>query len=150
MLSGSLAAVAGAVFFLSERTRAAAAAAAILPSAVAAISSLRIGARIKSGSETSHFQVSSRRKMGKKRKLCRLSGSGKIWNFSRIRIRFLKDFYPDSDRTKFVFSTRCLTPRICCDSSVECGFTWNSVSDPWHFLLLIFLLISYVPGTLGR
>jgi hypothetical protein len=57
MLSGSLAAVAGAVFFLSERTRAAAAAAAILPSAVAAISSLRIGARIKSGSETSHFQV---------------------------------------------------------------------------------------------
>ncbi len=49
--------MAGAVFFLSERTRAAAAAAAILPSAMAAISSLRIGARIKSGSETSHFQV---------------------------------------------------------------------------------------------
>ncbi len=49
--------MAGAVFFLSERTRAAAAAAAILPSAVAAISSLRIGARIKSGSETTHFQV---------------------------------------------------------------------------------------------
>jgi hypothetical protein len=66
MLSGSLAAVAGAVFFLSERTRVAAAAAAILPSAMAAISSLRIGARIKSGSETSHFQVRVvRRKMGK-------------------------------------------------------------------------------------
>ena len=57
MLSGSLAAVAGAVFFLSERTRAAAAAAAILPSAVAALASLRIGSRMKASSETAQFQV---------------------------------------------------------------------------------------------
>jgi hypothetical protein len=95
MLSGSLAAVAGAVFFLSERTRAAAAAAAILPSAVAAISSLRIGARIKSGSETSHFQVRGV-----------VEGIWGFGTFCMIRIRFLKDFYPDPVRTKFVFSSR--------------------------------------------
>jgi prolipoprotein diacylglyceryltransferase len=58
LLSGSLAAVAGAVFFLSERTRSAAAAtAAILPSAVAALASCRIGNRMKTNAETAQFQV---------------------------------------------------------------------------------------------
>ena len=56
MFSGSLAAVAGAVFFLSERTRAAAAAAAIFPSAVAAMSSIRIGAKVQSNSEAEQFK----------------------------------------------------------------------------------------------
>jgi hypothetical protein len=58
LLSGSLAAVAGAVFFLSERTRAAAATAAILPSAMAALASFRIGNRMKTSAESAQFQVS--------------------------------------------------------------------------------------------
>ncbi len=93
--------MAGAVFFLSERTRAAAAAAAILPSAVAAISSLRIGARIKSGSETSHFQVRGVEGRWVKRENYVAAGPDPVRfvNFSRISIMFLKD------------------------SSVECGFT---------------------------
>ncbi|XP_023322769.1 uncharacterized protein LOC111697112 [Eurytemora carolleeae] len=57
LFSGSLAAVAGAVFFLSEKTRAAAAAAAILPSAIAAMSSIRLGAKVKSNNEMEHFKV---------------------------------------------------------------------------------------------
>jgi hypothetical protein len=56
LFSGSLAAVAGAVFFLSERTRLAATAAAILPSALATATSLRLGARVQQGRETRHFR----------------------------------------------------------------------------------------------
>ena len=46
LFSGSLAAVAGAVFFFSERTRTAVTAAAVLPTAVAAASSMRIGSKV--------------------------------------------------------------------------------------------------------
>jgi len=56
LFSGSLAAVAGAVFFLSERTRAVAAAAAVLPSAMAAMSSIRLGSKVKSNSEAEQFK----------------------------------------------------------------------------------------------
>ena len=44
LFSGSLAAVAGAVFFFSERTRAAVTAAAVLPSALAAAHTVSLGA----------------------------------------------------------------------------------------------------------
>ena len=47
LLSGSLAAVAGAVFFFSERTRSAVAAASVLPTALAAASSVRIGTKVR-------------------------------------------------------------------------------------------------------
>ena len=46
LLSGSLAAVAGAVFFFSERTRSAVAAASVLPTALAAGASLSIGKKV--------------------------------------------------------------------------------------------------------
>ena len=48
LLSGSLAAVAGAVFFFSERTRSAVAAASVLPTALAAGASLNIGTKVRS------------------------------------------------------------------------------------------------------
>jgi hypothetical protein len=56
LFSGSLAAVAGAVFFFSERTRVAVTAAAVLPSALATVSSLRIGARVGQGREAEEFK----------------------------------------------------------------------------------------------
>jgi len=56
LFSGSIAAVAGAVFFLSEKTRMTATAAAILPSALAAVSSVRIGTKVKNNQEANHFQ----------------------------------------------------------------------------------------------
>ena len=46
LLSGSLAAVAGAVFFFSERTRSAVAAASVLPTALAAGASFNIGTKV--------------------------------------------------------------------------------------------------------
>ena len=48
LLSGSLAAVAGAVFFFSERTRSAVAAASVLPTALAAGASINIGTKVSS------------------------------------------------------------------------------------------------------
>ena len=56
MFSGSLAAVAGAVFFFSERTRAAVTAAAVLPTALAAASSVRLGARVSQSQEAEEFK----------------------------------------------------------------------------------------------
>lgn len=56
LLSGSLAAVAGAVFFFSERTRAAVTAAAVLPTALAAASSVRIGAKMTHCQEVEEFK----------------------------------------------------------------------------------------------
>ena len=56
LFSGSLAAVAGAVFFFSERTRVAVTAAAVLPSALATVSSLRIGARVSQSREAEEFK----------------------------------------------------------------------------------------------
>ena len=56
LLSGSLAAVAGAVFFFSERTRAAVTAAAVLPTALAAASSVRIGAKVTHCQEVEEFK----------------------------------------------------------------------------------------------
>ena len=55
LFSGSLAAVAGAVFFFSEKTRIAVTAAAVLPSALATVSSLRIGAKVSQKIEAEEF-----------------------------------------------------------------------------------------------
>ena len=56
IFSGSLAAVAGAVFFFSDRTRVAVTAAAVLPSALATVSSLRIGTRVGHSREAEEFR----------------------------------------------------------------------------------------------
>jgi len=56
LFSGSLAAVAGAVFFFSERTRAAVTAAAVIPTAVAAASSMRIGSKVSESREAEEFK----------------------------------------------------------------------------------------------
>ena len=45
LFSGSVAAVAGAVLYLSEKAKAATAAAALVPTALAAMTSVRIGKR---------------------------------------------------------------------------------------------------------
>ena len=56
LFSGSLAAVAGAVFFFSERTRTAVTAAAVLPTALAAASSVRIGNKVCQSREAEEFK----------------------------------------------------------------------------------------------
>lgn len=55
LFSGSVAAMAGAVLYLSERARAATAAAAILPTALAAMSSVRINSKVSQTKEEEHF-----------------------------------------------------------------------------------------------
>ena len=64
LFSGSLAAVAGAVFFFSERTRAAVAAAAVLPTAVAAASSVRIGSKVAQSQEAEEFKKMIKQMLG--------------------------------------------------------------------------------------
>ena len=55
LFSGSVAAVAGAVLYLSEKAKAATAAAAILPTALAAMTSVRIGSKVQQSQEEQHF-----------------------------------------------------------------------------------------------
>jgi hypothetical protein len=55
LFSGSIVAVAGAVLYLSEKAKAATAAAAILPAAMAAMTSVRIGTKVNQDSESEHF-----------------------------------------------------------------------------------------------
>ncbi len=55
LFSGSVAAVAGAVLYLSEKAKAATAAAAILPTAIAAMTSVRIGTKVSQDKESEHF-----------------------------------------------------------------------------------------------
>lgn len=64
LFSGSLAAVAGAVFFFSEKTRVAVTAAAVLPSALATVSSLRIGAKVSQSRETEEFKEMVKQMLG--------------------------------------------------------------------------------------
>merc|ERR1740128_855656 len=64
LFSGSLAAVAGAVFFFSERTRAAVTAAAVLPTAMAAASSMRIGSRVSQSREAEEFKKMIKQMLG--------------------------------------------------------------------------------------
>ena len=64
LFSGSLAAVAGAVFFFSEKTRVAVTAAAVLPSALATVSSLRIGAKVSQSLETEEFKEMVKQMLG--------------------------------------------------------------------------------------
>ena len=64
LFSGSLAAVAGAVFFFSEKTRVAVTAAAVLPSALATVSSLRIGAKVSQNREMEEFKEMVRQMLG--------------------------------------------------------------------------------------
>ncbi len=55
LFSGSVAAMAGAVLYLSEKAKAATAAAAILPTALAAMTSVRIGSKVSSENDAQHF-----------------------------------------------------------------------------------------------
>ena len=55
LFSGSVAAVAGAVLYLSEKAKAATAAAALLPTALAAMTSVRIGSKVQQSQEMQHF-----------------------------------------------------------------------------------------------
>ena len=64
LFSGSLAAVAGAVFFFSEKTRVAVTAAAVLPSALATVSSLRIGAKVSQNREAEEFKEMVKQMLG--------------------------------------------------------------------------------------
>ena len=64
LFSGSLAAVAGAVFFFSERTRAAVTAAAVLPTAMAAASSMRIGSKVSQSREAEEFKKMIKQMLG--------------------------------------------------------------------------------------
>ena len=64
LFSGSLAAVAGAVFFFSERTRAAVTAAAVLPTALAAASTVRIGSRVCHSREAEEFKRMIKQMLG--------------------------------------------------------------------------------------
>lgn len=64
LFSGSLAAVAGAVFFFSERTRLATTAAAVLPSALATVTSLRLGARVQQRRESKEFEELVKQMLG--------------------------------------------------------------------------------------
>ena len=55
LFSGSVAAVAGAVLYLSEKAKAATAAAALVPTALAAMTSVRIGSKVQNESDAEHF-----------------------------------------------------------------------------------------------
>ena len=55
LFSGSVAAVAGAVLYLSEKAKAATAAAALLPTALAAMTSVRIGNKVSEDQDSEHF-----------------------------------------------------------------------------------------------
>lgn len=55
LFSGSVAAVAGAVLYLSEKAKAATAAAALLPTALAAMTSVRIGNKVNDEADAKHF-----------------------------------------------------------------------------------------------
>jgi hypothetical protein len=49
--------------------------------------------------------------------------------FSTIRIRFLKDFYPDPDRTKFVFIPDVSRPAFVVTWSVDSHETLSQICD---------------------
>ena len=55
LFSGSVAAVAGAVLYLSEKAKAATAAAALVPTALAAMTSVRIGRKVQNDTDSEHF-----------------------------------------------------------------------------------------------